>query len=66
MLTVGRQYEEIGQHIRNSYKFSLELVTSSAYGVTPLIIDRRCLSSVKGHAHEFQLLIINSGQTHRN
>ena len=47
MLTVGRQYKEIGQHIKNSYKFSLELVTSYAYGVTPLIIDHRCLSSMK-------------------
>lgn len=63
--TFGQPYGEISQHIKNSYKFSLELATSSTYRVTLLIIGHRCPQSVRS-AHEFQLFIINSGHTHRN
>lgn len=45
--TVGQQYGEVGQHIRNSYKFPSELATSSTYGAALLITGHRCPQSVK-------------------
>lgn len=45
--SICRQYEEIGQHIKNSYKFSLELTTSFFLWVALLIIGHRCPQPVK-------------------